>query len=244
MTETPQNATSDAVEAYARSVAEGREIAGPLVVKACERHLYDLETAEQRGLEWSWPDAEWVIGFFRHALKLSGGEHEGEPFVLHPSQQFIVGSLFGWRKNGIRRFRVAYVEEGKGSGKSPMAAGIGLYMLTADGQARAEIYSAAVDKDQAKILFRDAVIMVQLSPALSRRITLSGGKDGDATKVWNLAHLESGSFFRPISSESSGRGKSGFRPYCVLLDEIHEHPTDAMVEFTRKNIKARRTPSP
>jgi phage terminase large subunit-like protein len=54
-----------------------------------------------------------------------------------------------------------------------------------------------------------------------------------------MLHLESGSFFRPIASESRGRGKSGFRPFCVLLDEVHEHPTDAMVEFTRKNLKGR-----
>jgi len=58
---------------------------------------------------------------------------------------FIVGSLFGWRGlDGWRRFRVAYIEKPKGNGKSPLAAGIGLFMLMADGEARAEVYSAAV----------------------------------------------------------------------------------------------------
>jgi phage terminase large subunit-like protein len=57
-----------------------------------------------------------------------------------------------------------------------------------------------------------------------------------------MAYLATGSFFRPVSSESSGRGKSGFRPHCVLLDEIHEHPTNAMVEFLRAGTKGRRQP--
>jgi phage terminase large subunit-like protein len=228
------------VKQYALEVTEGREIAGPMVRAACRRHLADLESGETRGLWWDLPAAEHAIGFFRDVLHLSGGNFEGKPFRLEPAQQFIVGSLFGWRNTeGQRRFRLAYVEMGKGAGKSPMAAGIGLYMMCATGEVRAEVYSAAVDKDQAKILFRDAVVMVDQSPALARRIVKSGGKDGDVTKVWNLAYLEKGSFFRPISSESQGRGKSGFRPYCVLLDEIHEHPTDAMVEFTRKNLKGR-----
>lgn len=237
---TQQNDTSpDPVLAYAQAVVSGTELAGPHVRAACRRHLDDLEHGEARGLWWDLAAAEHVFGFYRDVLRLTGGEHEGRTFELHPAQKFIVGSLFGWKKEDKRRFSTAYVEMAKGQGKSPLAAGIGLYMLTASKEARAEVYSAAVDKDQAKILFRDAVAMVEQSPALSRRMTKSGGKDGDVTKVWNLAFLETGSFFRPISSESSGRGKSGFRPYCVLLDEVHEHPTDAMVEFTRKNMKGR-----
>ena len=114
---------------------------------ACERHLRDMETGATRaGLFWDVKAAQRVIGFFGDALKLAGGEYEGKPFELHPSQQFIVGSLFGWKgPDGHRRFRVAYIEQGKGNGKSPLAAGVGLYMLTADGEPRAEVYAAAVD---------------------------------------------------------------------------------------------------
>lgn len=119
---------------------------------------------------------------------------------------------------------------------SPLAAGIGLFLLTADGEARAEVYSAAVDRDQAGILFRDAVAMVDQSPALDSRITRSGGPG----REFNLAHLASGSFFRPIASESTGRGKSGPRPHGGLLDEVHEHRSAAMVEFMRAGTKGRR----
>ena len=84
------------------------------------------------------------IGFFEEILVLNGGKFEGTPFLLHPSQAFIVGSIFGWlRKDGTRRYRRAYIEMGKGNGKSPLAAGIGMYGLLVDGEPRAEVYAAA-----------------------------------------------------------------------------------------------------
>ena len=142
----------DPVEKYARRVVEGKEAAGPLVRLAGERHLRDLERDD---LVWDWPAAQRILDFFGDFLCLNGGEFEGEPFDLHESQLFIVGSLFGWKTaDGWRRFRVAYIEEPKGNGKSPLAAGIGLFMLMADGEPRAEVYSAAVDKDQAAIWFK------------------------------------------------------------------------------------------
>lgn len=233
-----KNSSPDPVTKYALDVVAGTEIAGYLVRAACQRHLDDLEHAEERGIWWDWPAAARVLEFFPTVLRLAGGDHEGKAFHLHPSQQFIAGCLFGWKgSDGYRRFRVAFIEEGKGNGKSPFAAGIALYMLTADGEARAECYAAAVDKDQAKIPFRDAVAMVDQSIALDSRITRSGGPGNE----WNLAYHENGSFFRPISSEyTGGRGKSGPRPHFALLDEIHEHPSPSMVEFMRAGTKGRR----
>src|SRR3954447_9886864 len=114
------------VEPYARAVLAARIVAGPLVRAACRRHLDDLDHAAERGLRWDAEAARHVIAFFATVLRLNGGLHEGRPFVLEPWQAFIVGSLFGWKgPGGGRRFRVAYVEVGKGNGKSPLAAGIG-----------------------------------------------------------------------------------------------------------------------
>jgi phage terminase large subunit-like protein len=233
-----RKSTSDPVERYALDVTSGKEVAGPLVRLACERQLRDLKDGEARGIWWDWPAAKRIIDFFRDVLRLTGGEHEGKPFELHPSQKFILGSLFGWKaEDGSRRFRVSYSEIGKGNGKSPLAAGVGLYMMMADNEPRAEVYAMGYDKDQAQVLFRDAVAMVDQSQALDSRLTRSGG----AGKEWNLAYLETGSFFRPISSEHvGGRGKSGPRPHCVLVDELHEHPSSAMVEFMRAGTKGRR----
>lgn len=230
----------DAVDKYAAEVVSGAEIAGPLVRLACERHQRDRTEGESRGLFWDYPSADRVFRYFETVLRLAGGKHEGKPFILAPPQKFILGSIFGWKKaDGTRRFNTAYIEMGKGAGKSPLAGGIGLYMMTADGEPRAQVVTVAVDKDQAKIPFLDAVSMVDQSPSLSSRIVKTPENNPDHTKVWHMGHPESQSTFRPIASESAGRGKSGFRPYCAIIDEVHEHPTDAMVEFVRKNVKGR-----
>lgn len=111
--------STDRVLAYAEDVLAGRIIAGPHVRNACRRHLHDLEHGHERGLYFDAEAAEYAFGFFEGVLKLSEGQFEGKPFELHPSQAFIVGSLFGWkRENGTRRFRRAYSEQGKGNGKA------------------------------------------------------------------------------------------------------------------------------
>lgn len=226
----------DPVSRYARGVITGKIVAGPHVRAACLRHLDDLKRGHERGLRFDLVAAQRAISFFPDVLRLNGGEYEGKVYDLLDWQAFIIGSLFGWLgTDGFRRFRSAYVETGKGSGKSPLAAGIGLYGLMADGEAGAEIYAAATKKDQAMILFRDAVAMVDASPELSERITKSGG----GLNVWNLAWLVRRNFFRPISSDD---GQSGPRPHISLLDEIHEYKDGYVIEMLKAGQKSRRQP--
>ncbi|HKN05515.1 MAG TPA: terminase TerL endonuclease subunit [Buttiauxella sp.] len=233
-TRSPSSLVPDPATQYALDVTSGIELAGPDIRNACKRHLRDLDYGPARGLVWDAGSAQRAIDFFAKVLKLNGGEHEGKPFILLPWQCFIVGSIFGWKnEEGNRRFRMVYVESGKGSGKSPLAGGVGLYSLVADKEPRAEVYAAATKKDQAMILFRDAVAMVDQSPALLQRIQKSGG----AGNVWNLAFVQTGSFFRPISSDD---GQSGPRPHCALIDEVHEHKNNRVVEMMRAGTKGRR----
>ena len=227
-------AISDAATQYAQEVVSGKRIAGPHVRGQCARHLRDLEDGHKRGLVWNVAESEKAQGFYADVLKLNGGDFEGKPFELLPWQKFVVGSLFGWKGvDGYRRFRAAYVETAKGSGKSPLAAGIGMKGLVADNEPRAEVYSAATKKDQAMILFRDAVAMVDQSPELSKRLT----KSGTGERCWNLAYMAQGAFFRPISSDD---GQSGPRPHIGLIDELHEHKTNTVVEMMRAGTKSRR----
>jgi phage terminase large subunit-like protein len=224
----------DRATAFAQAVDQGAIVAGPDVRAACRRHLKDLTDGVARGLTWDLDAANHAIAFFEEILCLNGGEFEGKGFELLGWQTFIVGSLFGWMgPDGFRRFRVAYVETGKGSGKSPLAAGIGLYGLTADGESRAEIYAAATKKDQAQILFRDAIAMKEQSPQLAARLAVSGSKG----KEFNLAYHHTSSFFRPISSDD---GASGPRPHIALIDELHEHKTPHVIEMMRAGTKSRR----
>lgn len=235
----PTSSSTDPATRYALRVVAGEVVAGPHVRAACRRHLRDLEVGHERGLTWHPEDVDRVIAYFSTILTVEKelpdeyGEtvSEAVPFVPDESQEFILGSLFGWRnKSGHRRFRRAYVEIGKGNGKSPLAAGIGHYMLTATKKLRAEVYSAATDKDQAAILFRDAVEMWRRSPALYSRLVPSG-----QNPVWQLTMIQTASFFKPISSEK--KGKSGIRPYCALIDEVHEHPDNSVIEMLRAGTK-------
>lgn len=225
----------DQTTRYAEQVAAGDVLTCRLVRAACERHLRDLRSGVD--LQFDVTEAEFRIAFFAKVLKLNGGQFEGKPFVPQPWQAFIIGSLFGWKlRDGYRRFRTAYIEMGKGTGKSPIAAGIGHSCLTQDNEQRAEVYAIATKREQAMILFRDAVAMVKQSPALSKRLSLTGGLG----KEWNIAYHKTNSFWRPLANDD--KTQSGFRPHCVLVDELHEHPTPVMVDMARANFKTRTQP--
>lgn len=233
---------ADRATSYAQAVVAGDIIAGPHVRNACRRHLDDLINGEARNLKYDEVISSRAIRFFEEKLKLSEGQFEGKNFVAHESQAFIIGSLFGWQKlsvdhGWVRRFRRAYIEQGKGNGKSPLAGGIGLYGLMADNEFGAEIYSAGATKDQAAILFRDAVKMRNQSSDIESRTKTSGG----AGKEYNLAYIAKGSFFRPISREAKRTG-SGPRPHMALCDEVHEHPDRGVMEMLERGFKFRRQP--
>lgn len=208
------------VHDYARAVVAGEILAGPYVRLACERHLRDLETGRDRGLWFDEEAAQFALDFFSY-LRLE----DGVWFVLEEFQVFIVGSLFGWkREDGHRRFRRAYIEIGKGNGKTPLAAGVGLKGLCADGQSRPEIYAAATTANQARILYRDAQAIVDATPELETNVT---------SLQTGLTYKNG--FFRPVSAE--GKSLSGPRPHMGLIDEIHEHATDVVIEKIRAGTK-------
>lgn len=237
-TSTMSSSTPDRATAYAEAVLAGEIVAGPHVRNACQRHIDDLAKGGERGLIYDEAKADRALRFFETKLLLSEGQFEGKPFEAHPSQAFIIGSIFGWqREDGTRRFRRAYIEQGKGNGKSPLAGGIGLYGLTADSEPGAQIYAAAAKKDQAAILFQDAVKMARRSPGLSKILQMSGG----VGREYNMAYIRQGSFFRPISRDA-GKTGSGPRPHMALCDEVHEHPDRTIMEMLERGFKFRRQP--
>jgi phage terminase large subunit-like protein len=215
------------VEAYARAVVAGDVVAGHLVRRACERHLDDLEHGEARGLTFDPAASTSAIEFFAEFLRHA----DGRPFVLAPFQAFIVGQIFGWKSGGARRFRHVYCETAKGGGKSPLAAGIALAVLFLDAEPGAEIYCAAVTREQAGVQFRDCVRMAQASPDLARQLVIG---------EHNIAHPASGSFIRPVSSEA--RALDGKRVGVALIDELMEHPTADVYDKMRAGTKTRRQP--
>ena len=229
---------------YARRVLGDRSagviiVAGPLVRLACTRHLKDRR---RRDLVFDVAKADHVLAFFEKYLRLLDTKDEtGAPklFLLSPWQAFILAALFGWQRlDGTRRFRRAYIEIGKGAGKTPMAAGIGLYGLMSDGENAAEIYAAAVDRGQAAILFKDAERMVDVSPELTKRLHRTPA--GEPKGTGNISYRKTSSFFRPFSREQGLR--SGPRPHMALIDEVHEHHSAEVISKISAGVKFRKQP--
>lgn len=229
----------DPVTVWATDVIEGRIIAGEHVRAACQRHIDDLEHADERGLVWNSSKAYHALNFFPACLSITAGAAEGKPFNLLPWHVFVVGSLFGWtKKSGRLRFRRAWLETGKGQAKSPLMAAIGLYMMGFYGVNRAEIYAIGQDRQTASVLFRDAVEMCR-APIPDR-----GGEDsldslgevvlrGTLSNVWKIEHPGSASSFE---LRANGDAPSGPRPTAVLADEIHEFKSDSQIEIWNRAI--------
>lgn len=218
---------------YAIDVTDGKISANKWSRLACRRHIDDLEDGKNRGLFFDELAANHIIMFFEEFLVFYEGDFDGKPFLLTPHQKFILGSLFGWKRgnDGYRRFKTAYMEEGKGNGKTPVASGVGLYGLCFDDESGAEIYAAATTREQAGILFRDARTFAEKSLSLKEFLHID---------KHNIAYEEENSFFRSVSSEH--RGLDGKRPHIVLIDEIHEHPNDLVVRKMSAGTKGRRQP--
>jgi phage terminase large subunit-like protein len=212
-------------------VRDGNILVGKPVRLACERHLIDKAHQSETGLQWRSDLAERAIEFFHDNLTVEVNE-EVRPFDLESFQCFIVGSLFGWlNADNTRRFKTAYIEMGKGSGKTPLAAGIGHYGLIADGCQSPEIYCAATMRDQAKIAWDDARIMAERSEELSEALEIG------ANLIKNPAN---NGIYRAVSSEH--KGLDGKRVHMAIIDEVHEHPTsmvcDKMKKGTKKDLNA------
>ena len=100
---------------------------------------------------------------FIEMLPHTKAEWEGKPFWLLPWQARIIRDVFGvLREDGTRQFRTVYIEIPKKQGKSELAAAITLYLLYADNEPAAEVFSAAADRAQASIVFDVAKRMVDV----------------------------------------------------------------------------------
>lgn len=177
--------------------------------------------------------ADRAVQFFELCLTHCKGELAGQPLKLSSWQaDTIIRPLFGWKRpDGTRRYRTAYIEIPRKAGKTTLAAGIGLYLLTADGEPGAEIYSAAADRDQAAIAFEIAREMVSASPALRKRV--QGFKR-------SLTFPSAASSYKVLSAEAYT--KHGLNAHGIIFDELHAQPNRDLWDVLTTSTGARRQP--
>lgn len=169
--------------------------------------------------------ADRAVAFIQN-LKHTKGKWDGKPFLLLPWQEQIVRDIFGIvRPDGKRQFRSAYIEIPKKNGKSELAAAIALYLLYGDGEASAEVYGCANDRNQASIVFDVAKRMVEKSPALLRRSKIAA-----ATK--RIVNYRNAGFYQVLSAETGT--KHGLNISGLVFDEIHAQPNRKLYDVMTK----------
>lgn len=216
---------------YIEDVLAGRVLTNKYVRFAVERHLRDLEHGPKRGLCFDEEAGQHVIDFFQY-LHHSQGEWGGTPIILEPWEQFILWVLFGWkRKNGTRRFRKALIEIARKNGKSLLCSGIALYLLVADGEPGAQVYAAAADKEQARIVFGESRNMVGASPELNEIL------DNYRNSIVFRDNL---STYKVLSADA--HTKHGFNSHGIIFDELHAQPTRELWDVLQTSTSARRQP--
>lgn len=233
-------APPDPVTGYALDVVAGRIVAGVLVRKAAERHLADLATGHERGLSFDVVAATKAIAFaglLRHYKgewgPLPGVRAQGLPIVLEAWQQFIIGALFGWKRaDGTRRFRYLYLEVAKKNGKTLLAAVIGILLAFFDGEPGAEVYCYATKREQAKLVWTDATMLVSANAGLKKRIR---------KYALRLVHEPSASFMTPLG-EDAGTSDQGVNAHGVIVDELHVLDNRDGIDNLETATTARRQP--
>lgn len=217
-------------ELYAEQVLSGKVFVCEYVCLAVERYYADLDRALDKGWYFDKKAAMRAIHFIEK-LKHTKGEWAGQRFRLEPWQQFILWNIFGWKNgDGTRRFRYAYIEIARKNGKTALSAGVGLYMLFADGESRPEVYSAATVKDQAKICFSDAVEIVK---ATDLKNYLTPYRN-------SIVYELKGGTMKPLSSDYGTH--DGLNPSCGIIDEFHAHKDSGMFDVIKSAFGARRQP--
>ena len=178
-----------------------------------------------------------MVGFCRVVLRHTSGPFARRPFILEPWQEYeIIRPLFGeviWSKEWgryIRRYRIAYIVMARKNGKSALAAAIVLYLLVGDGEEAAEVYGAAKNTRQAAKVYLPVKRMMQLSPALRKRL-----KENKASR--RIYDESRGSFYEVIPADALG--ELGHNPHGFVLDEVLSQPGRTLWDTMRTALGAR-----
>lgn len=208
------------IRRYAEECISGKIISCQKHKWACRRFLVDLERIGTEGFPYVWNEkaAQGIVEWFS-LLRHSKGVLAGEPIRLTAWQKFRWCQIYGWahKDTGYRRFKKTFTEVARKNAKSQEEAGVALYeisVMATKNQESYEFYTAGVKRDQSKIVFNEAKLMLNGSPLRTRfKVTRD-----------SITHTKTGSFIRALSKDD-GRSGDGTNPAGLCIDEYHQHPT-------------------
>lgn len=212
----------DRTTAYARVVISGDRLAGHTEWLCCKRHLDDME----RGPDFPYIfDANLAEKHISIANTLTIGEG-GHPrrLVTRGFQNFIIGSIFGWRKkrSHLRRYREAYIQIGRQNGKSFLSGAIANDFATFCGYRLGRIFCTATKQDQAEIVWTEIQKFIDSDTNLAELYQVKEYKHEILSKV-------TGCTIKAIGRDT--KSADGFRSILAIVDEFHAHPTNQMYKL-------------
>lgn len=223
------------VRAYWQKIDSGEILACEEIKSVYERMVKEMDRQNDDSFPFWYSEetGQYVIDFIEKFCRHYQGNKAGELVELELFQKAFIQCLFGWleKATNARRFREYFFEVPRKHGKSFLSGCIAVYMLTADGEQGAEVYSAATKLDQAKIIYQVARNIVEQSPELKALIKPT--REG-------LSFKATRSVMKPLPSES--KTLDGLNIYFAALDEIHEQKDRNMYDVLRQGMKARQQP--
>lgn len=221
------------INAYLAAIESGKIKAGKRLIKVYKRLKAEAERTDE-AFPYYFDEAagERPIEFIETFCKQSQGVI-GERLELGLFQKAFIQALFGWKKkkDGFRRFREALFLVARKNGKSTLLSGIALYLLVADEEGAAEIYTVATKKDQAKKVLTEAINMINQSPEL--RALLKKRRN-------DVYFPMTASKFEALASDSNTL--DGLNSHGVIIDELHAIRDRNLYEVMKQSMTARRQP--
>lgn len=220
------------IEAYLDEIKAGKCIVCKRTRRQYEGLVDDIHHPKD-GYIFDQARAERPIAFIERFCKHSKGEWAGQPLRLELFQKAFISALFGFvdPKTGYRKYRETLFYVARKNGKSVMLSGLALYMLIADQEAGAEVYSVASKKDQAKIIYEETYNMVRQSPDLLQVI-----KKRKSDLYFPLTFSK----FQPLGKNSDTL--DGLNSSLVIIDELHSIKDRNLYEVMKQSQSARRQP--
>lgn len=202
----------NAILEYYNALEKKRIITSNKVFRAYKEIVVNILNNPLSEYEYDERKANHALEFIEKYCKHSKGSMGGKPFILELWQKALISAMFGIvdKISGLRKYQEVILIVGRKNGKSTLAAAVGLYLMIADNELGAEIYSVATKRDQSKLIWLEAKRMVKKSPALSKRIK---------TLVSEINAEFNDSFFKPLGRDSDTL--DGLNVHGALFDEVH-----------------------